>query len=416
MKKILILFVLGLSMTGCYTQMAVNDRDKQEYQDYYAANDNSEPYSGDEGIVYDTVYYDDDEYIDSEDQNYTGLENKLVSDVYIVNPNIVVADPFWDNWNTYWRIQASWSPIYYFDGFLVDWWYPRPIVYSPYWDPFWNPYWDPYYNPWYNPYYDPYWGCGYYPGGGGGTITKTHPGHTRNNDGGRNSGERTRRIKEIKEISGGTDIAGTRNRNDRGTVSRNDDKRVSRERDILNDRNISINRIKKTGLDRTDVTTNRDRNVTTNRNDGEGTGRTQVNVRKDTGNKIDRDVNTSTTTTQTRTTNTNDRQRKTIYVKRENTNTNTKNNNKTDREYQRYNGQTTNNGSTSRTNTNTNTTTERKRETRNDSPQVQNTQAPVRNDYTPPVRNDGGNRSSGNSGNSGGSSRNSGNSGNRGRR
>lgn len=412
MKNLLILFALSLLMTGCYTQMAVNDTYDQEYQDYYADN-NSDLYSDEEGVVYDTVYYDDDEYIDSDAKQYKGFEDKTVTNIYIDgNSGYNTYDPFWDTWNSYWRIQAWWSPTYYFDGFIMDWWHPRPIVYAPYWDPFWNPFYDPWWGPYYDPYYcNPYWGGGYYSGG---TITKTHPGHTRNNDGGRNSGERTRRIKEIKEVTGNSrDLVNTRNRNDKGTVSRNDDKRVSRERDILNDRNISTNRIKRTNVDRTDVNSNRTREVTTNRNDNSGTDRTKINVRKDTQVRTDREIITNNNRTETRTNDTNDKQRKTIYVKRENTNSNnnTKTNNKTDREYQRYTGQNNNTGSTSRTNTNTNT--ERKRETRNDNPQIQNTQPPVRNDYTPPVRNDGGNRSSGNNNSSG---RNSGDSGNRGRR
>ena len=103
----LALLAAGLTISGCYTQFATNERDPYADEDQgYTAQDTS----GASG------YYDSRE--------------RFYSDYYVTAPTLTIGASFWDPWG---------YPGYGYGA----WWC---------------------YNPWYNPYYPAYY-PGYWPGG-----------------------------------------------------------------------------------------------------------------------------------------------------------------------------------------------------------------------------------------------------------
>jgi hypothetical protein len=135
MKKILklVIVILILSLTGCYTQFQMVDR----------GNDSDSAY-----------YYEKDYY--ASDSSYA--DDGVVQNYYIYNPG----NPYYyDDWYDfgYWSIPPRWG--FYVSSYGWDpYWYPRWSIYS------WYPYltaspW--YYSPWgYYDYYYPYHNYGNY--------------------------------------------------------------------------------------------------------------------------------------------------------------------------------------------------------------------------------------------------------------
>lgn len=165
MKHYILLLLIPLVLSGCYTKVAVKETER-EYR-YYSQNEY------DDNTEYDTVYVDDNS------EAYNGFENKIVNNYYFysspyyVSPfyRITIYPDFYDPilaWDYYWYVNTWWSPRAFFDGFYIGFYY-RPYYYS---------YWYPYYG-----YYD----YGYYYGYnyGGYSYYGTHPTKTRDNDGGR---------------------------------------------------------------------------------------------------------------------------------------------------------------------------------------------------------------------------------------
>ncbi len=209
-----ILLFIVVSFTGCYTQLAVRDRDYKPSDDYYDQPATENYYYDEE----DSTYYADEEYYYEDESPYRDGEtsygsegNNYYYDDYGVRPNyrryywgyypgssIYIGYNYWD-WNHY-----------YWDYW--DWYYYPTFVYYPSW---WN--YGYYWNSWYTPYY----GYNYY---GYNNTTKykyrTNNYATRNNGGGR--GTRSSRLTDTggrtrddvgrpstTVRSGGTDRSGT---------------------------------------------------------------------------------------------------------------------------------------------------------------------------------------------------------------
>ncbi|MFH0735760.1 MAG: hypothetical protein V1773_14170 [bacterium] len=404
MKNLIFVFVISAFITGCYTQVAVKDKQNEDYQQYaYSQQDGT----NDEGVIYDTVYYDDNgEYQDAaeNESRYSGFEDQSVKEytndyIQIALPVVVInSDPFWDNWNYFWYINSWYSPTnYFYDGFYGFGW-----DYYPYYHHYWDPYWS--YN-YYGGYYGGYCGNNYY---GNNYSSGTHPGKTRDNDGGR--GTKTRN--SFGDKSGNTTITRTREIKSitkRDLVTRNNDVKtgnvVERKKDDLG---ISTSRIKiQRNEVKNDSETGREKKIIVRQKDNTQQVRdsqpkvedNRVTTRQ---NKLDNETPTST--------------HKKIYIKRDNEN-------RTSTQYKqpvKNDGNSGNQTRETKTNTNSGTKNDYKapvkqnREPRNDTPPpTREYRAPVRNDNpTPPPVNSGNQRSNNSSNNN--NSRNDGNS--RGRR
>jgi len=112
------LVFLTLFLSGCYTQLAVEERQQKSYDSY-------ETY-GDEYVSADTVYYDESSTSD----------DKVVNNYYIL--------PGYRRylWHYYPSVSIGIGPGYYFDWWMWDTYYPRwwycdpwypPVAYYPFW-------------------------------------------------------------------------------------------------------------------------------------------------------------------------------------------------------------------------------------------------------------------------------------------
>ena len=321
MKNVLFVFVISAFLTGCYTQVAVKDKENEGYQQYSYVDDNE---NTDENVVYDTVYYDDDEYQNSaeNEEGYSGFEDNTVKKYYyndsqVVLPIVVVDyDPFWANWNHFWYVNSWYSPTNYFYDSYYGWGWDYPYYHN-YWDPWYNGcygYYGGYYNDYYGNYYGGYYGGNDYYSGG------VHPGKTRDNDGGR--GTKTRTSFGDRGGNNNTQITKTReikSINKRVVTSRNND--VDKRNDVVKTRDITGRKTEDLGISTSRIKINRN-NI---KNDTE-TGREKIVVRQNDGttrtkdyqpklddpkvrnnqNKIDGETTTTT--------------RKKIYIKRDDVN------------------------------------------------------------------------------------------------
>jgi|GEM_PF-5674225 hypothetical protein len=174
--KYLIMFAVFYSLSGCYTQLAINGRaygddDYSVYQEPEYNEDSTE-------VAYsDSTEYDD---FNDWDENYYRDRD---------NVTVIYGSPFvYRGFYTYYypRIIVDYDPYYY------DWyWVGYRCGY--FWDPWLC---DPYYSYYYDPYfYNPYWNWSYYNYGyGGGWWGGVNPvkyrrsrslSHLRNSHGGR---------------------------------------------------------------------------------------------------------------------------------------------------------------------------------------------------------------------------------------
>ena len=231
MKRYFVIFILSFTIVGCYTRVAVKE-DESEYA-YYGESEEyigEEEYS-DENVTYDTVYYDESE------PKYKGFEDKEVNNYYInmdsysISPWLKLSissgyyDPYFA-WDYYWYTHSWCSPRVYFDGFYFGY-YWRPYYYEYWYD------WGPYYG--YNNYYYNY--GNYYNGGYSGNVT--HPGKTRDNDGGRKTRNDGRTVtSSFGNTSRDNTFTGREVLKDRERVTRTDDKirKLNEERGIPTDR------------------------------------------------------------------------------------------------------------------------------------------------------------------------------------
>ncbi|HPN39191.1 MAG TPA: hypothetical protein PL041_12390, partial [Melioribacteraceae bacterium] len=352
----------------------------------YAYSDDYQVY--DDTVAYDTVYYDESE------QKYRGLEDKIVNNYYInlddysISPwsRLVITSGYYDPyfaWDYYWYRHSWCSPTVYFDGFYFGY-YWRPYYYD-YWYN-WGSYYNYSYNN-YNNYYDGYNNYG------------THPGKTRDNDGGRRTRNDGRTVtNSFGNTTRDNTFSGREVLKDREKVYRTEDK----IRKLNEDRGIPTDRLR--GVKR-DVIVDRENNNNTNR---------KIIIKNDNGNRIIRDTepriqddrqvkngnrldDQNNRTTQ---------ERKKIYIKRDNEDRRTVER-KTDRNENNRNYEPQVNQE--RTNTNKGTDRNRnyeppvKQNRENPPTREYRRQEPPRN-YNPPVNNNSGNNSRGDNG----SSRNSG--------
>lgn len=136
--RFFMLAIFALTVSGCYTQLAIEERRPDRSYSY-------ENYGDQEYTESDTIYYDEDEN-----------SGKVINNYYIV--------PGYRRY--FWHYYPSTSIVigtgYYFDFWFWDTWYPRwwycdpwypPVAYYPFW--YYHPnyyyyggyYWDNYYTP-----------------------------------------------------------------------------------------------------------------------------------------------------------------------------------------------------------------------------------------------------------------------------
>ncbi len=216
--SVVILIFTGLFLSGCYTQIAMNDN----------GNDSGYDNSGNDSYGYNN---------DQNSQDYQTPADSAYGDQYDslsqYEPNTI--NNYYFGYPRYWG-SSSWSyyPSY---SFGISWGFP---YYNPYyWDPFgiWT-YYPTYYNPYsyYGGYYNPYYNYGYYGYYGyygsyySGIINRTRSAsRLRNNDGFRNGGDR------------GGIISGTNGATTISTVSSNRNEPTGRTLTNNSGRNGSVN-------------------------------------------------------------------------------------------------------------------------------------------------------------------------------
>ncbi len=387
MKRFLVLIVISLTFAGCYTRVAVKE-DLPEYT-YY---DDSEQYGNysqqydSDSAAYDTVYYDD-----SSSEEYRGLEDRVVNNYYYDTPvydfspwyRVSVLSPYYDpyySWDYFWYTHSWCSPRVYFDGFYFGY----------YWRPYYNDYW----YTWDNYYNYGYYGYAYNYNGGYSNYG-THPGHTRNNDGGRRTRDNGRTVtNSFGNTTRENTFTGREILKDREKVTRTEEQ----IRRLNDDKGIPTDRLKNSKREiKIDNETNtrkifvKDNNNTRIIRDNEPKIQTNREFRGS-NDKIDNPVNRDSGV------------RKKIYIKRENEDRRTverkTDRNDYNREYQPPVNQNRNNDNR---NTNRNYEPPVKQNRENPPTREYRNQEPPRN-YTPPVNNNNGNNSRGNNE----SSRNSG--------
>lgn len=186
MKKtyIISLFILSSLLTGCYTQLATRDYEREDF-----GIDEGERYLGE--VEYydtlfaeaDTVYYDT-VWVDEDDEIYDNIYADYPTSRTIDYPEIIYVGggyypTYWDYW--------------YYPGFSYYSWYSYyPGCLVPPYDPYYYPGYYGFSSNYYGGYYDPYYYGGYY----GYAVSdpkykyrtnSTHDSRLRDNDGGRTS-------------------------------------------------------------------------------------------------------------------------------------------------------------------------------------------------------------------------------------
>ena len=180
MKKLYIisLFTLSSFLTGCYTQLATRDYEREDFGMEQESTVDSAAYYDSLFAESDTVYYDT-VYVDEDAEIYDGLYADYPVGESVVYPEIIYVGggyyrPYWSYWYYPW-----------------DYYYPAGCLVPGYW-PAWYPGYCGigfYYNDY---YYNPYHYGGYYGYATGDPKYKyrtnsTHNSRLRDNDGGRST-------------------------------------------------------------------------------------------------------------------------------------------------------------------------------------------------------------------------------------
>lgn len=176
---LLVTFIVVISFTGCYTQVATSDT--SSIPDNLESSEVNNYYSDDDGYIESGYYSETD--TDTLDEETTIINNyyegypyrSYYVDYY---PTITIGFGFGWGWG-YWGYYPYYSYWPYYAG-----WYGWGCYY-----PYYYSYYPGYY---YDPYYYPYYGSGGYYSNYGYKTRSEYVSGIRNNSGGRNYGERTR--------------------------------------------------------------------------------------------------------------------------------------------------------------------------------------------------------------------------------
>ncbi|HRI47612.1 MAG TPA: hypothetical protein PK559_10955 [Ignavibacteriaceae bacterium] len=136
--KVMVIFLLGIFFSGCYTQIATNQPSKRTYSYDYQ----------------DTNSYGDEQYSDIENDEYQEQETTTINNYYIGASYYSPYRRYF--WHHSPSIYVGWNSFYYYDNFCWDlfwswnWCYTPYIAYG-------------FYVPFYSYYdYNPYWWSGGY--------------------------------------------------------------------------------------------------------------------------------------------------------------------------------------------------------------------------------------------------------------
>jgi hypothetical protein len=369
MKRYIIFLVFAFILQGCYTRLAVKESNPQ-----YSYYEDSDVYD-DDNVAYDTVYYDENE------PKYRGFEDRIVNNYYInmdsypIFPysRIIISSGFYDPyiaWDYYWYVNSWWSPRIYFDGFYFGY-YWRPYHYSYWYD------WYPYY------YYGYNYGYNY---NGGYSSNGTHPGKTRDNDGGR----RTRNDgRTLTNSFGGTTrentFTGREILKDREKVTRTDEQ----IRKLNEDRGIPTDRLRGTK-----------REVIIDRDGNDNNVNRKIIIKDDNGNRIIKEYTPRTNENNRRneidgSTNREYKERKKIYIQRDNEERRTVER-KTNRETESRDFEPRVNRERNNDNSNRNRNYEPPiKQNREETPKREYRNEPPQRNFNPPVNNNSGNNNRG---------------------
>ncbi|MCW8804126.1 MAG: hypothetical protein OQK57_06985 [Ignavibacteriaceae bacterium] len=180
---LLVTFIVVISFTGCYTQVATSDT--STIPDNVESSDVTNYYSEDDGDIESGYYAEIDSNVSDDG---TTIINNYYYDYpyrsYFVDyyPTISIGIGFGWGWG-YWGYPYYAYYPYYAGWCGYGWYYPYPYSYC-YYPSYYN-YYDPY-------YYYPNYGYGGYPSYHGYKTRTEYVSGLRNNSGGRNYGERTR--------------------------------------------------------------------------------------------------------------------------------------------------------------------------------------------------------------------------------
>ena len=216
--KYILMFFIFYSLSGCYTQLALNGNSD------YSSNGNNEEYSNEEYAYEDTTAEQDTTYYGNEGEESQSPE---------INNYYYFDNGFWPN-DFYRRYYWGYYPgvaITIGGGDFYDWYWDNLNWYN--WD-----YYDPYfYDYYYNPYYvwDGYYD-GYYNGGLAPVYKYRSRNLTRlrNTHGGRGLALSLRALRNLNRRTATSSVAANRRRNERSGRDRNVDQSILGSRPTQN--------------------------------------------------------------------------------------------------------------------------------------------------------------------------------------